>query len=330
MGVNGTHQNTTINYDIFYTCLAACGFILSTIGLTANTFLIYIFVTDKFFHKTNYFLMLISVISDTIANLVGYSSYSFISGTNPNYSSALISCKIFSYFILTSYAISIFNLTLIAFDRYMALVKPMNTFYRNYKKRILIICEIVIFLLSTLTTIPSLYFTGIDKQDTKLCDFPHITLGVSICLIIYAILFYISPSVSIAIFYRLIITNQQRYVRPGQCTPFPHDLRKQRLIKALIKISLAYVLSTCPNCLLLITLAVTQKSLLQIRNQNFAFYLMAMVGLSVTTSITIFNPLLYLKFDGNIAIKFKKMFCKRGYVVRDISTASITVSARTG
>ena len=326
IGVNNTHQNATINFGIFYTCMGIFGFILTTFGLSANSILIYIFTTDKYFRKTHYILMLVSVISDTISNTTAFFSSAFLLRINSDYLSAFISCKIITYVIFTSYAISIFNLILIALDRYMSLVKPMNMLYRNHKNRLLIVYEMAILIISTSTTIPFLFFSGTSKQDTKLCDFPDITLKVSIYLVFSAILYFILPSITTAILYWQIIINRRHYIRPGQSSIFRDSLRKQRLIKILIKISLVYILSTCPCCIVLIALAITQKSLLQIRNQSFALYILTLLCMSATTSISVFNSLLYLKFDGNIAAKFKKIFGTRRFF-GDINTVSITVSS---
>ncbi|RDD39711.1 Neuromedin-K receptor [Trichoplax sp. H2] len=326
--MNSTYYNASTEFDILYSCLAVSGFFLSSVGLAGNITLIYILITDKYFHKTNYVLMLIGVISDTVSNSVSFASCVFVAGNSHNYYSVLVTCKIFIYVIFASYGVSILNLTLIGIDRYMAVVKPFLPCYRLHKKQILIASEILILMLSTLIPIPALFFAGTNIEDTRLCDFPDITISVSLCLIFYAVLLHIMPSILLSVMYWQIITHQRNYVRPGQSSQRLDDIRKRKLIKALSSISLSYILSSWPSCLLLLTLAITQQSMLQIRKRSVFAFVISLLAFSVIMSMAIFNPFLCLKFDSNIRAKVKRIFSRKKFLVHDISAPSLTIFVR--
>lgn len=296
------NQTLEISF-IIYSTASIAALILSTFGLTVNLFLLYVLFTDRRFHKTTYYLIFVSIISDTISTFATISGYIQIIRYELDFEGGTLMCRAVMFTMFTSYGISMMTLCLIGIDRYFIIVRPLHTFYRIYKNRILVICEALIWTVSFCSSAPLLKFMGVHKIDPLLCEFIIITTPISVYIIIFVPIQFIIPSLTIGLIYWRIILHQKNYTQPGESIPnrtAQLNFRKRRFIKMLISISLSYILATWPFFATIFGFAITQKSVLQVRSENLMIFLFIFFSLSATTSITILNPFLYLKFDVNI------------------------------
>ena len=310
-------SNQTTSSAQIYVYFSFISFSLATIGLIANVLLIYIFITGHNFRNITYRLMLICVVSDTISNIVSLISTGMLLGqfTNPSYSMIQV-CRVSGMIFFTSYGISILNLCLIGIDRYFSIVKPFYNPYKIHKRRIIIICEILIVIIASSVTVPDLLYLQSQDKDKFLCDYENITISISAFLISYTAIYYILPSFVIIITYWRIIIHQRNYVRPGQHIKLKIRSTvdgKKKLVKSLIGISSCYVVATLPYFLIMFIIGITRMSFLQIRSISPALFAISLLAVSSTINISVINPFLYLKFDGNIRQRLMEMIssCRR-------------------
>ncbi|RDD39736.1 Alpha-1A adrenergic receptor [Trichoplax sp. H2] len=303
-------SNVTSENRQLYAYIAITVGSISVIGLIANALLLYIFLTDKFFRKTTYYLMLICVISDGISNTSSLISTGILLAKNADQSfSMLAMCQISGAVVYTSYGISIMNLCLISIDRYFACVKPLNNFYLVHKRQILIVSEVFIWIISVAVTLPDMTFLQPRQDDEFMCDYPNVTTSISVYLVSLTFVYYTLPSMVIIVTYWRIIIFQRNYVRPGQpLKPSQQDISsRQKLIKSLISISTCHVLTTLPYFVVMFGMGVAGISFAQIQSRNPVLFALCMLAVSTTSNITVINPFLYLKFDGNIRRRLREM-----------------------
>ncbi|EDV21442.1 uncharacterized protein TRIADDRAFT_60080 [Trichoplax adhaerens] len=307
------NQSLANFFSVLYASAAIAVVPLSVIGLLANLFVLYIFITEKFFRKVTYQLILISATTDTISSITYICVYSQIAAKSLNLTSGTIMCKCLFFITMTSYAISIMNLSLIALDRYFAIVKPWARFYRLHRNQFVMICEVIIWIMAIIINFPLLIIGKASLQGTVMCDITEVSTLQSVYFIAFAVLLYILPSFAISIIYWRIIVHQKNYVHPGHALQNQlkeMQMRKKKFITALISITTSYILTTWPFFATAIGVAVTQKTILQIRESSSAAFLLAFFSYPATTSITIWNPFIYLKFDYNVRASAKAI-CQR-------------------
>ena len=301
-------HNDIISAVYWYGSIVAI--VVFSIGIATNFFLLYIFIFQQYFHKSTYFLMLISSCSDILS--IGCSLFAYVLATSNlvDFYSGTIACKIVMYTVATSYTISIFNLCLIAVDRYFAVVRLHIRWYRTYKVKILVGVEIVIWLIAASINIPFVSYIGVHPEDTVLCDILNITTLVCFHLFLLVLVGYIIPSIIIAFFYWKIILHQKRYIRPGQVSNqqrLQQQAQKRKFIQMLATVAGSFILFTWPMFATVTGIAITRKSFIQLQRENVAIFLLSYFSLLATTSITVINPLLYIKFDRNIRQQFLKI-----------------------
>ncbi|RDD41374.1 Proteinase-activated receptor 2 [Trichoplax sp. H2] len=299
-------------------------------GLLINLFLLYIFLFDSFFQKTTYKLIRVSVISDIISTITSIIGYAQIVSHNVNFNEGEAICRVALYLMMSSYGISMMNLCLIGFDRYLAVVKPFSSLNRRYKNRILITAEILIWLISLSITIPILSLVTVHHNDTMLCDTKQLNLMTKIFLLTLAVILYIIPSLAISFTYGKIIAFQRSYKRPGEILNYRSEqegAKKKRFIRMLISITASYILLSWPFFAAIIGIAITSQSIMMIRRKSIVYFLLLLFSITATTSISILNPLIYLKFDVNIRkrswvmlTKMQIFQCKSSYSISKVES----------
>lgn len=293
-------NDTVAQYFITVYTFAALGAIpITVIGLMANLLLIIVFAIDKSFHKTTYYLLIISICSDIVANLSSLTTFIQIAERHHDYEGGTLMCRCYVYVYSSSYSISIMTLCLNAVDRYFAIVRPLSLFYRIHKRLLLITGEVIIWILSLSLNIPTFFYMSVHPQDTLLCDFPTITTSVSVYFLSFVLIENLLPSLIITIIYSQIIIHQRNYVQPGhtQTNQARYEIRRKQLTRMLMSISFCYIITAIPSSCVFIGSAITQKSLMQIRRESVVVFMLIFFSISFTASISTINPFLYLQFD---------------------------------
>ncbi|RDD39714.1 Bombesin receptor subtype-3 [Trichoplax sp. H2] len=326
MQVNTSDHNNSLQefYSTIYVYSSAAATCLGIIGLSANLFLLYLLVTDKFFHKTTYYLIMVSSTSDSISTITSILGFAHIASYTKDYHVAVTLCRSVFFITLTSYGISMMNLCLIGIERYFAIVKPFVQFYRNYKIRIITSVEILIWTSSIIFTIPTLVVTQIHQEDTFMCEQGEVIPLLSVYFIVFTLIMYVIPCSVIIITYGLIINYQKNYVRPGYSVNYSiRNVKNRKFVKMLKSIALFYVFTTWPYFATLVGFAFTREELLELRNRSVFQFLLAFFSYSVTTSITIVSPFIYFKFDVNIRKRSAIIWQRVGFTGKNKNSAII-------
>ncbi|XP_019864969.2 orexin receptor type 2-like [Aethina tumida] len=125
---------------------------------------------------TNYFLVNLSV-ADLLVTLVCmpnavYRAYTFL------YSFGKLWCKISAYLECISVASSIFTITAMAIDRYLAITRPFGFFHRSFNKTTTIVVIVLIWFSSM-----ALFYPFIDMVVYESIEIPNITyVTYTICV----------------------------------------------------------------------------------------------------------------------------------------------------
>ncbi|RDD39715.1 5-hydroxytryptamine receptor 1D [Trichoplax sp. H2] len=311
--INDSNETNIDNFFIqLYDITSIIALPLAIIGLISNIFVLYIFITDRNFHKPTYYLIMISVTSDIITAISMTYGYSHILARTTDDNGADIMCQSAVYITATSYTISIMNLCLIAFDRYCNIVKAVSQFNRLYKNNFLLFVEISIWITAVIINAPLILVMESKNKDYGLCDFIPITNIISAYLIFLVIMLYIIPSTFIVTVYVKIIIFRKNYVSPAtnNAEQIEEDAQKKRFIKALMSIAISYVCFTWPYFATILGYAITKKTYYQLRFTDKVAYVTSLLSRSLTTSITIISPFTYLLFDSNIRKRAVKV-CKQ-------------------
>ena len=282
---------------------------LALIGLISNVFILYIFITDLFFHQPTYYLIMVAVISDIITAITMTYGYSHILARTVDSHGAHIMCQTAVFITATSYTVSIMTICIIAIDRYFIVVKPWSPIYQQNKKRFLIISEILIWIMAAAVTAPLMAMMESKDKDYGLCDFVPITTSISIYLVFLVLLVYIIPSFIIIMTYSKIIMYWRSHISFNGDVANQRRIRNKMFIKTLMSIALSYVLLTWPYFATILGYAITKKSYFQLRHTNRPAYIVSLLSRTLTTSITIVSPFTYLQFDRDIR-KRASIICK--------------------
>ncbi|KAL1513705.1 hypothetical protein ABEB36_003078 [Hypothenemus hampei] len=176
-------------------------------ALVANLILIIIVVKDRYMQNvTNYFLVNLSI-ADLLVTLICMPSAAWRAYTDA-YSFGSISCKISAYLQGLSVASSIFTITTMAIDRYLAIIRPFGLRYRCFNRTSTIVMIFVLWALSLVLFSPTLWIAGLMpvQGDVTLCRMIYSNSPVpqNIIGIVWFIFMFAFPGCIMTIAYALM------------------------------------------------------------------------------------------------------------------------------
>ena len=275
-------------------------------GFFANTFIFYILVTYSSFQAIPYKLIRITVISDIL------SSFAVVFGNintsaEKSVESGTALCRAVMFMIFLSNGVSMFNLSYIAIDRYFSIVKPFHRYYRLHRKRIFYFASITIWIVVASYTAIMYPHLRVSHQDTTLCDFPTISQNWdnAMMLFVFITMQYLIPCTIIILAYTKIIKHQRNHIRPGISEDMQQadGTRRKKFVRMLVSITLCYILCTLPFFATVLGMAITRKSVIEIRNQSMTKFLLLYISMFLSIGIVVVNPVIYVYFDINIRHK---------------------------
>lgn len=170
-------------------------FIVFFAALVANLILIIIVVKDRYMQNvTNYFLVNLSV-ADLLVTIICMPNAAWGAYTDA-YTFGEDTCKIIAYLQGISVGSSIFTITTMAVDRYMAIIKPFGLRYRCFNRKSTIIMITILWTFSLILFSPNLWIAGLTviQGDITMCrmnfkdaPIPQGVIGVIWFLFMFAI-----------------------------------------------------------------------------------------------------------------------------------------------
>lgn len=301
--------------DIVFAVLYA---FVVTVGLIGNSLVIIVVRKNRSMHTTTNFLLVNLAVSDVITLLWCPRTYSFAfypihpMGTLGDYI-----CKIFTGNAIISVAIasSILTLTLLATERYHALMKPMQTELRLTRERFkYAIC--CIWLAAILICLPDFAENHYSVHYGRcLCPFSlelasalriHVVCTITFLgFVPFTILAYCYFQIIRGLFFKNTVCSRAPSVREDQRT-------KRRLAKLLISVTAAFYVLYLPygTFILYISLQDRRKLMFQ---QEILTVLLRVFELLVASSSCL-NPILYAFRSSNYREGFKKLFFRHNAV----------------
>jgi len=190
VSLNATALNSTTNARqvtlfglVSFLCIAI---VLLPIGIAGNLLVIIVVKKKRYLRTKTNFLLANLAASDLMANVLAYTVGIARAFPMPSRTLGLFLCKINSYYPAASFC-SILTLTVIALERYNAIVKPLSNGLK-FRKRTLRYFIIAIWILSIAAVTPLVYFDEYSSEQLCVRTWSvHWNLTFWTCAIVLAI-----------------------------------------------------------------------------------------------------------------------------------------------
>lgn len=288
------------------------------IGLIGNCLVIIVVYRTRSMHTTTNFLLVNLAVSDVITLLWCPRTYSFaFYPIHPTGSLGDYICKIFTGNAIISVAIasSVLTLTILATERYHALMKPMQTELRLTLERVKYAIGIV-WIAAILISLPDFSQNKYSERYGRcVCPFSlQIANSLKEHVICTVILLGCFPFLILAYCYFQIIRGL--FFKNTVCSRAPsgssdHQTKK-RLAKLLISVTAAFYVCYLPYGVFIMYIALQNRSKL-VADEKTLSVLLRLFEFLVTSSSCL-NPILYAFRSSNYWEGFKKIFAKHNAV----------------
>ena len=303
--------NVSLSFGTIFVCL---------LGLCLNIFLLIVISKSGFGRRITYRLITIATIADIITDIMLTANYTLNVIRDFEAETGRWLCRIIIFTISMSYAISIFNLCLLAIGHYLRVTRITLHCFRFCKGYYIIICEILIFLMAFSISFPMFTFIDVYRQEPKFCDIPYIDQKISIYLTAYSTILYFIPSLLLMLIYFKIVRYVGRYIQPIDVASVSRkENRRRKLMKVLTIITVSDVIITLPFFIAIMIIAISKLSQRQIRQLNSTYFALLFFSFTTTAAISIVNPILLLWLDRDVNTASKAIITKSFYRRRNRS-----------
>ena len=288
------------------------------IGLIGNCLVVIVVCRTRSMRTTTNFLLVNLAVSDVITLLWCPRTYSF--AFYPIHPTGILGdyvCKIFTGNAIISVAIasSVLTLTILATERYLALMKPMQSGLRLTLERVKFVIGIV-WLVAILISLPDFSQNKYSERYGRcVCPFSlQIASSLKEHVICTVILLGFLPFLILAYCYFQIIRGL--FLKNTVCSRAPsgssdHQTKK-RLAKLLISVTAAFYVCYLPYGVFFLYIAIHDRSKL-VADEKTLSVLLRLFEFLVTSSSCL-NPILYAFRSSNYREGFKQIFAKRNAV----------------
>ncbi|XP_063076352.1 tachykinin receptor 3a [Engraulis encrasicolus] len=274
------------------------------VAVFGNLIVIWIILAHKRMRTvTNYFLLNLAF-SD--ASMAAFNTLiNFVYATHGDWYFGESYCKFHNFFPVTSVFASIYSMTAIAVDRYMAIIHPLKPRLSAKATRGVIVC---IWVLAVALAFPLCYYSTIRVMPKRtLCypAWPRYQKDSVMYHIIVTVLVYVLPLGVMAITYTIVGVTLWGGEIPGDTSDNYHgQLRaKRKVVKMMIIVVVTFAICWLPyHIYFLVTglnRAVTRSKYIQ------QVYLSVMW---LAMSSTMYNPIIYCCLNSRFRAGFKRAF----------------------
>ncbi|XP_061573044.1 tachykinin receptor 3-like [Cololabis saira] len=274
------------------------------VAVFGNLIVIWIILAHKRMRTvTNYFLL--NLAFSDVAMAAFNTLINFIYAAHGEWYFGEVYCKFHNFFPVTAVFASIYSMTAIAIDRYMAIIHPLKPRLSGKATMGVIFC---IWSLAVVLAFPLCYFsTTITLRGRTFCyvAWPRMTNDSFMYHIIVTVLVYLLPLVVMAITYTIVGVSLWASEIPGDSSDSYHgQLRaKRKVVKMMIIVVSTFALCWLPYHVYFIATVLTKhlskwKYIQQV-------YLSVMW---LAMSSTMYNPIIYCCLNNRFRAGFKQVF----------------------
>ncbi|KAL2097492.1 hypothetical protein ACEWY4_006699 [Coilia grayii] len=274
------------------------------VAVFGNLIVIWIILAHKRMRTvTNYFLLNLAF-SD--ASMAAFNTLiNFVYATHGDWYFGESYCKFHNFFPVTSVFASIYSMTAIAVDRYMAIIHPLKPRLSAKATRGVIVC---IWVLAVVLAFPLCYYSTIKvlpKRTVCYPAWPRSSEDSVMYHIIVAVLVYVLPLGVMAITYTIVGVTLWGGEIPGDTSDNYHgQLRaKRKVVKMMIIVVVTFAICWLPYHIYFLVTGlhrpVTRSKYIQ------QVYLSVMW---LAMSSTMYNPIIYCCLNSRFRAGFKRAF----------------------
>ena len=288
-------------------------------GIFGNSLVIAVVWKTKTMHTTTNYLLVNLAASDILVLLWCSSTYNFaVVDSFPEGQLGDYLCRFFTGDPMDTLClgVTIFTLTVLAVERYQALVTPMTAKYTLTKKSV-VYAIAATWMISMLISIPDFIFTHVDRTTGK-CVSPlgpemDVHSGKATYVIIAISLYIFVPLVIISFCYFQILRGM--FITRTICAgPANGNSEKKKLAILIIAVTVVFYILFLPFAIFALHVALTKQFTTNNgENQTELIVLKVLTFLIVANSSL--NPVLYAFQSENYRKAFRNLFCSDNSVV---------------
>uniref|UniRef100_A0A4W4GRR4 Neuromedin-K receptor n=1 Tax=Electrophorus electricus TaxID=8005 RepID=A0A4W4GRR4_ELEEL len=275
------------------------------VALFGNLVVIWIILAHRRMRTvTNYFLLNLAVSDVSMAAFNTLVNFVYAARGEWYFGSAY--CKFHNFFPVAAVFASIYSMTAIAVDRYMAIIHPLKPRFSATVTKVVIVCvwgaAVVLALplcfYSTTTTVPL----------RTLCHvaWPRRADDAFMYHIIVAFLVYLLPLVVMGITYTIVGITLWGSGIPGHSSEnyLEHLQAKRKVVKMMVLVVLTFALCWLPYHVYFIVTGLNRRLM---KWQHIQQVYLSVLWLAMSS--TMYNPIIYCCLNSRFRAGFKRAFC---------------------
>ncbi|XP_030643711.1 tachykinin receptor 3-like [Chanos chanos] len=274
------------------------------VAVFGNLIVIWIILAHKRMRTvTNYFLLNLAF-SD--ASMAAFNTLiNFIYAMHGDWYFGEAYCKFHNFFPVTAVFASIYSMTAIAVDRYMAIIHPLKPRLSATATKVVIVC---IWALAVVLAFPLCYYSTIRTMPWRtICyvAWPRSSKDTFMYHIIVALLVYMLPLLVMAITYTIVGVTLWGGEIPGDSSDnYLGQLRaKRKVVKMMIIVVVTFALCWLPYHVYFIVTGLNGRL-----NRLKSIQQVYLSVLWLAMSSTMYNPIIYCCLNGRFRAGFKRAF----------------------
>ena len=289
-------------------------------GILGNSLVIAVVWKTKAMHTTTNYLLVNLAASDILVLLWCPNTYNFaVVGSFPEGQLGDYLCKFFTGDPMDTLClgVTIFTLTVLAAERYQALVTPMTAKYTLTKKTV-IYAVAATWIISMLISIPDFIFTHVDRTTGK-CVSPlgpemDVHGGKATYVIIAISLYIFLPLVIITFCYFQILRGM--FITRTICAgPANGNSEKRKLAILIIAVTAVFYVLFLPFAIFVLHCALTKQFTTEHGESQIELTVLKVLTFLIVTNSSL-NPVLYAFQSENYRKAFRSLFCADNSVVQ--------------
>ena len=303
-------------------------------GIFGNSLVIVVVWKTRTMHTATNYLLVNLAASDILVLLWCPRTYDFaVVGSLPEGTSGDYLCRFFIGDPMDTLClgVTLFTLTVLAVERYQALVTPLRTKYKLNKKSVIYAISIT-WIVSLLASIPDFVFTHVDRDSGKCVSPLGYAVDVSgrgkVTYAVIAISLYIFiPFLVITFCYFQILRGM--FITHTICAaPANGNSEKRKLAILIIAVTAVFYILFLPFAIFMLLVAFTKHFTEDYRESESKLRVLKVLSFLIVTNSSL-NPLLYAFQSENYRNGFRNLFCPNNSVGQTSQLQNVAFRGKT-